>query len=188
MLSLAQQRSRSSIAFGSKSANLGEVLNARLRGIIVPNGFTVPFHYYNQFMVLNKLDDVIYTMLNDQKFVHDPVYRRQQLTILRDRIQKATTISWPATSRSVCAVNIQTKGCLCAARQTPRICRFSGAGLYTTVPNVKDARQLIEAIKTVWASLWNFEAYEARERAVIDHSKVYMAVLLQGVSILKVLV
>jgi phosphoenolpyruvate synthase/pyruvate phosphate dikinase len=47
------------------------------------------------------------------------------------------------------------------------------------VPNVKGDNELIEAIKTVWASLWNFEAYEARERAGIDHSKVYMAVLLQ---------
>jgi phosphoenolpyruvate synthase/pyruvate phosphate dikinase len=31
----------------------------------------------------------------------------------------------------------------------------------------------------VWASLWNFEAYEARERAVVDHSKIFMAVLIQ---------
>jgi phosphoenolpyruvate synthase/pyruvate phosphate dikinase len=37
----------------------------------------------------------------------------------------------------------------------------------------------MEAIKTVWASLWNFEAYEARERAGIDHGQVYMAVLIQ---------
>src|SRR4029078_539665 len=56
---------------------------------------------------------------------------------------------------------------------------FSGAGLYTTVPNVREADQLIEAIKTVWASLWNFEAYEARERAVIHHSKSFMAVPIQ---------
>jgi phosphoenolpyruvate synthase/pyruvate phosphate dikinase len=47
------------------------------------------------------------------------------------------------------------------------------------VPNVKGDESLIEAIKTVWASLWNFEAYEARERANVDHSKVYMAVLIQ---------
>ena len=31
----------------------------------------------------------------------------------------------------------------------------------------------------MWASLWNFEAYEARERASVDHSKIFMAVLLQ---------
>ncbi len=47
------------------------------------------------------------------------------------------------------------------------------------MPNVKGDDAIIEAIKTVWASLWNFEAYEARERAGIDHSKVFMAVLLQ---------
>ncbi|MCA1626589.1 MAG: PEP/pyruvate-binding domain-containing protein, partial [Acidobacteria bacterium] len=56
---------------------------------------------------------------------------------------------------------------------------FNGAGLYSTVPNVRDDGQLIEAIKTVWASVWNFEAYEARERAGIDHAKVYPAVLIQ---------
>jgi len=57
--------------------------------------------------------------------------------------------------------------------------KFSGAGLYTTVPNVRGEKEIIEAIKTVWASLWNFEAYEFRERANVDHSKIFMAVLLQ---------
>jgi phosphoenolpyruvate synthase/pyruvate phosphate dikinase len=56
---------------------------------------------------------------------------------------------------------------------------FNGAGLYDTVPNVKEDEKLLEAVKTVWASLWNFEAYEARERANIDHSKAFMAVLVQ---------
>ena len=79
LLGLGQQRARSSIAFGGKSANLGEVMNARLPGIIVPDGFTIPFYYYDQFLKANKLDDAIYTMLNDQKFVHDPAYRRQQV-------------------------------------------------------------------------------------------------------------
>src|SRR5438046_9606840 len=56
---------------------------------------------------------------------------------------------------------------------------FNGAGLYSTVPNVRSDEQLVEAIKTVWASVWNFEAYEARERAGIDHAQIYMAVLIQ---------
>src|SRR5687767_3830746 len=47
LLSLAQQRARAAIAYGGKSANLGEVMNARLPGIVVPNGFTVPFYYYD---------------------------------------------------------------------------------------------------------------------------------------------
>jgi phosphoenolpyruvate synthase/pyruvate phosphate dikinase len=56
---------------------------------------------------------------------------------------------------------------------------FNGAGIYTSVPNLKTEEQLIEGIKAVWASVWNFEAYEARERAGIDHMKVFMAVLVQ---------
>jgi phosphoenolpyruvate synthase/pyruvate phosphate dikinase len=56
---------------------------------------------------------------------------------------------------------------------------FNGAGIYTSMPNLKTDDQLIEGIKTVWASVWNFEAYEARERAGIDHAKVFMAVLIQ---------
>ena len=89
LLSLAQQRSRSSIAFGGKSANLGEVLNARLPGIVVPNGFTIPFYYYSEFIKRNKLDDAIFGLLNDQKFVHDPAYRREQLVQLRQKIEAA---------------------------------------------------------------------------------------------------
>ena len=50
LLSLAQQRASASVSFGSKSANLGEVMNARLPGIVVPNGFTIPFYYYDQFL------------------------------------------------------------------------------------------------------------------------------------------
>ena len=181
LLSLAQQRARSSIAFGSKSANLGEVMNARLPGIVVPNGFTIPFNYYNQFLIANKLDETIYSMLNDQKFVHDPVYRKQQLINLRERIQQGK-FDVKLSDQIVRRIRREFPGkglFVRSSSNTEDLPKFSGAGLYTTVPNVKDERLLIEAVKTVWASLWNFEAYEARERAVIDHSKVYMAVLLQ---------
>ena len=36
---LREQRKRSSLAYGGKSANLGELINSRLRGIVVPDGF-----------------------------------------------------------------------------------------------------------------------------------------------------
>ena len=32
-------------------------MSARLRGITVPTGFTIPFFYYDQFIKENKLDD-----------------------------------------------------------------------------------------------------------------------------------
>lgn len=181
LLPLSAQRSVSSIAFGAKSANLGEVASARIPGIIVPGGFTIPFFYYDEFLKQNNLDDAIYEMMNDQKFVHDPAYRRERLTAMRERIQKGRVDE--SLRRQVlrkAAVEYAGKGLFVRSSSNAEdLPNFSGAGLYTTVPNVKGEEPLIEAIKTVWASLWNFEAYEARERANIDHSKVFMAVLIQ---------
>jgi rifampicin phosphotransferase len=181
LLSLTQQRKPSSIAFGGKSANLGEVMRARLPGIIVPNGFTIPFHYYDEFIKQNQFDDEIFTLLNDQKFVHDPSYRRERLTELRAKIQKGT-VGPDLRAEVLKRVKTQYPGKGLFVRSSSNsedLPKFSGAGLYTTVPNVRGEKELIEAIKTVWASLWNFEAYEFRERANIDHSKIFMAVLLQ---------
>ncbi|HKN85128.1 MAG TPA: PEP/pyruvate-binding domain-containing protein [Pyrinomonadaceae bacterium] len=181
LLNLDQQRSRSSLAFGGKSANLGEVMNARLPGIVVPNGFTIPFYYYDEFIKRNKLDDTIFGLLNDQKFVHDPAYRREKLVQLRQQIETADFD--PHLRRMVLekvAREYAGKGLFVrSSSNSEDLPNFSGAGLYTTVPNVRGEQQLIDAIRKVWASLWNFEAYEARERAGVDHSKIFMAVLLQ---------
>ncbi len=181
LLDLSQQRARLSIAFGGKSANLGEVMFAKLPGIVVPNGFTIPFHYYDEFIKDNQLDDVIFGLLNDQKFVHDPVYRRGKLVGLREQIEKANFD--PALRDKVLAKvarEYSGKGLFVrSSSNSEDLPNFSGAGLYTTVPNVRGDQELIDAIRKVWASLWNFEAYEARERAGVDHSKIYMAVLLQ---------
>ena len=181
LLDLAQQHAYSTMSYGGKSANLGEVMNAHLPGIVVPNGFTIPFHYYDEFISDNHLDDVIFGLLNDQKFVHDPAYRREQLVLLRQKIEAAEFD--PVLRRMVLekvAGEYPGKGMFVrSSSNSEDLPNFSGAGLYTTVPNVRGEQQLIDAIKKVWASLWNFEAYEARERANVDHSKIFMAVLLQ---------
>ena len=181
LLSLAQQRKTLSVAFGGKSANLGEVMHASLPGIIVPGGFTIPFYYYDEFIKRNNLDDEIFALLNDQKFVHDPAYRRGRLETLRAHIQKAEFA--PELRKEVLdrvAREFPGKGLFVrSSSNSEDLPNFSGAGLYTTVPNVRGDNEVIEAIKTVWASLWNFDAYEFRERANVDHSKIFMAVLLQ---------
>ena len=181
LLGLAQQKATSSIAFGGKSANLGELLTAHLPGIVVPDGFTIPFYYYDDFIQANKLDDLIYALMNNQRFVHDPAYRREQLADLRQKIVNAK-FDEELSARILRRVgqNFPGKGLFVrSSSNSEDLPNFSGAGLYTTVPNVRGKEQLITAIKTVWASLWNFEAYEARERAGVDHSKIFMAVLLQ---------
>ena len=178
---LGRQRTRDVVAYGGKSANLGELMNARLPGVIIPDGFTVPFFYYDQFINENELDDFIFEMMNDQKFVHDPAYRRGRLTELRECIQKGK-VNEALRTRVLQLAHARYSGKGLFARSSSNaedLPNFSGAGLHSSVPNVKGDDQLLEALKTVWASLWNFEAYEGRERAGIDHAKVYMAVLIQ---------
>jgi hypothetical protein len=178
---LREQRAKSVIAYGAKSANLGEVMKSRLSGIIVPNGFTIPFYYYDQFIKENKLEEPIYNMLEDKRFVHDPAYRRERLTQLREQIQKGR-MNDQLRAEVLRRVHAEFPGKGLFVRSSTNsedLPNFNGAGLYTTMPNVKGDEQMVEAIKAVWSSIWNFEAYEARERAGIDHTKVFMAVLVQ---------
>ena len=181
LLDLSQQRARMSDAFGSKSANLGEVARARIPGINVPAGFGIPIAYYDEFVKENNLEEPIYEMMNDQKFVHDPAYRKERLTEMRARFRggKVGDRLRETLLRKVHA-EYEGKGLFIrSSSNVEDLPNFNGAGLYDTVPNVKEDEKLLEAVKTVWASLWNFEAYEARERASIDHSKAYMGVLVQ---------
>jgi len=178
---LSEQRATSVIAYGAKSANLGELIHARIPGFAVPPGFTIPFFYYDQFLRENKLDDAIYRMLNDQNFVHDPAYRKRYLAKLRGEFQQGR-INAELRNEILRRWHGEFSGKGVFARSSTNsedLPNFNGAGLYTSMPNLRTDDQLIEGVKTVWASVWNYEAYEARERAGIEHTKIYMAVLIQ---------
>ncbi|HEX8501008.1 MAG TPA: PEP/pyruvate-binding domain-containing protein [Pyrinomonadaceae bacterium] len=181
LLDLPRQRARMADAYGSKSANLGEVARSRLAGVTVPGGFGIPIYYYERFVKENKLEEAVFEMMNDQRFVHDPAYRRERLAALRElfRRGKVSDELRDALLRKARAEYAGKGLFVRSSSNVEDLPNFNGAGLYDTVPNVKEDEKLVEAVKTVWASLWNFEAYEARERANIDHSKAYMGVLVQ---------
>ncbi len=169
-------------AYGSKSANLGEVARSRLAGVRVPGGFGIPIYYYDQFVKENKLEEA--DLRDDER----PEVRPRPG--LPARASDGDARALPAGDGVVpsCATALLTKAraeyagkglFVRSSSNVEDLPNFNGAGLYDTVPNVKEDEKLVEAVKTVWASLWNFEAYEARERANIDHSKAYMGVLVQ---------
>ncbi len=176
-----EMRSRDSIIYGSKAANLGEVIHGRLSDFDVPNGFGIPFVYYKQFMESNGFDKIIDALMDDHEFVHNPSVRRKKLAEFRQTLQKGkfdeklkaeilqkwkTTLgAKPVFVRS--SSNAEDSG------------KFSGAGLYSSVNNVTQEDKITDAVKTVWASVWNFQAYEARERNFVDHDGTYMSVLIQ---------
>lgn len=178
---LREQRAKDVVIYGAKSANLGELMNAKLPGFIVPDGFTVPFAYYDRFMKANHLDDAVYELLDDQNFVHDPAYRRRKLVELQGKIQ-AGTVDAALKTELLERIHRQfpDRGLfLRSSTNSEDLPNFNGAGLYSTKANVRGDEQVMAALKYVWASLWNYRAYEARERSHIPHDKVYMAVLVQ---------
>jgi len=181
LLDLKYQRARDAIRFGAKSSNLGEIIHAKVPSLSVPLGFTIPFRYFKEFEQRNNLEERITSAVEEERFVHDPRYRKLRLEEIRRWIVKGDHD--PKFRRMLLdKVHREYAGLPLFARSSTNaedLPNFSGAGLYSTVPNVRTDEQLLEAIKTVWASVWNFEAYEARESFGMNHFGVYPAVLIQ---------
>ena len=183
LLPLEHMRASQVTAYGAKAANLGEVAHAKLPGVRVPHGFGIPIFYYARHMRRNKLDKRVDELLKDPAFQRSAEVRKAKLAELRRAIVEAPLDSallqgvWErveafhlAPGRGV-FVRSSTN-----AEDLPG---FTGAGLYTTVPNVVGKEAIANAIREVWASVWNFRAYEERAFHGIDHKGVYGAVLVQ---------
>ena len=178
---LRQMRKKDSIIYGSKSANLGEMLNAKIANVIVPDGFSIPFHWYDAFIKANGIDKTLSELLDNNDFIHNPRFRRQKLEELRTAIQDGK-FDAGLRRQVINKWKVQLGGRPVFVRSSSNaedLPNFSGAGLYSSVPNVVKEEELIKAVKKVWASLWKFEAYEARVRNYVDQTKVYMSALVQ---------
>jgi hypothetical protein len=178
---LREMRKKDSVVYGSKSANLGEMLNAKMLGFTVPDGFAIPFYWYDRFMKENGFDKEIENFINDNDFVHNPRVRRERLEAFRKKIQSGA-FDDELKKQIVQKWKTQLGGRSVFVRSSSNsedLPNFSGAGLYSSVANVKKEDELIEAVKKVWASLWKFEAYEARVRNYVSQTDVYMSAMVQ---------
>lgn len=178
---LGRMRKTDSVKYGSKSANLGEMLFKKIPGFTVPDGFAVPFHWYDRFMKENGFEDIIVDLMDDNDFVHNPRVRRQKLDEFRAAIQKAK-FDEELKKDIIARWKTQLGGKPVFVRSSSNsedLPNFSGAGLYSSVKNVIEEEKMIDAVKKVWASLWKFEAYEARVRNYVSQTDVYMSALIQ---------
>ncbi|HEY4240620.1 MAG TPA: PEP/pyruvate-binding domain-containing protein [Kofleriaceae bacterium] len=177
---LGVMRAKEVTSYGTKAANLGEIASAHLDGVNVPDGFGVPFYYYQQHMVRNHLDARVAAMLADKRWT-DPAWRKQALADLRTAIM-AAPIDRESLDMIYKRVRITLGGKGVFVRSSSNsedLPGFNGAGLYDTQPNVVGEQQLGDALKFVWSSLWNLRAVDEREAFGLDHTKVYMGVLVQ---------
>ena len=164
---------------GGKAANFSELISL---GMPIPeNYFAIPFYYYQQHLKQNGLDVFIDEMLNEPRFYSDYDYRKIKLIMLRNRIIHA-----PFDEELLGLVrerihNFETFSSFRFRSSTNAedLENFSGAGLYNSFSAKKDnpSKTIEEAIKKVWASLWNLRAYEERAYYKIDPKTIAMGVL-----------
>ena len=178
---LTRIRAKDVVKFGTKTSNLGEIRTANLADVLVPDGFGVPFYYYVRHLKQHGLDARIAAMLADARFEQDAAWRRQALEELRAAI-KAAPIDPVVLDMLYKRVRLKLGGKGVFVRSSTNaedLPGFNGAGLYDTVANVRGKAALGEAVKTVWASLWNQRAVDERALFGIDHRQVYAAVMIQ---------
>ncbi len=182
---------------GSKAANYGELarlLNSRERTVVRP-GFALPFYYYQQFLDANPaIQAAIDRVLRDPLMnkVARTSYREKKLTEIRDMIEDSKNVIDQAlvdqmieAFDGVLADGHKRKMKLRSSTNAEDLPNFNGAGLYTSEAykpekdgeekkRSKKADSLREALRTVWASVWNLRAFEERAYFGIPHADVKM--------------
>jgi phosphoenolpyruvate synthase/pyruvate phosphate dikinase len=165
-------------AYGAKAANVGELRNV-LPEEQVPDGFGIPFSFYDTFMKKSGLYDEATRMMADPRFKSDAAYRERKLDEFRERIEDAPVP--PALKRELTALQAKfPEGSSIRCRSSTNnedLPGFNGAGLYDSYTHRPDEGTLDNTVKQVWASLWNFRAYEEREFYRIPHMEAAMGVL-----------
>ncbi len=168
---------------GGKAANFGELTHVTsiLGEVPLPDGgFAIPFHFYQQHLIKNGIDTFIIKMLNDADFVNNVVVRKQYLQTLRNKIKDSPL---DPAFYNLLINKLQTYNFsnfrFRSSTNAEDIKGFNGAGLYDSkTGDLNDPDKPIdEAVKKVWASLWNFSAFEEREYFKIVQQTVAMGIL-----------
>ncbi len=165
---------------GAKAANMGVLCALAEQGVVVPEGFVVPFAHYEEHLVRSHLDARVRAFLASDARGTDPT---AALEALRGAIGAA-----PVAPALLAEVRDRIRSLTPSGRVILRsstnaedLPGFNGAGLYSSRLIARDASdaELADALRHVWASVWNLGAFQEREHYRIDHERVAMAVLVQ---------
>ena len=169
-------------AFGVKAANVALLRTLGFPTGTVPDGFAIPFYFYDEFMKHNNFYTRIETMLADPDFQSDFDTQEDELKDLRDDIEDAETPAW-----IVAALAAMNEGFPDGIHRRYRsstnnedLPGFNGAGLYDSKSQKPDEDVedgLDKSLKEVYASLWNYRAFIERDFHRVDHLEAAMGIL-----------
>lgn len=168
-----------SSAFGAKCANVATMRTFGFPEGTIPNGFGIPFYFYDEFMKFNNFYEEVDAMINNPAFINDINFREERLSTFRDDIEDAPMPDWmmDALQEMHQSFPVGTKVRCRSSTNNEDLPGFSGAGLYTSKTQNLDEGHISKSIKQVYASMWNFRAYEERDFYRVDHYIAAMAVL-----------
>ena len=170
-------------SFGVKAANVAVLGTLGFPEGTTPDGFAIPFYFYDEFMKHNDFYTRIETMLADMDFQTDLEEQSKQLKALRKDIEDADTPDWIITALADMNTKFPqgtTNRKYRSSTNNEDLPRFSGAGLYDSKSQKPDEDEddgLDKSLKEVYASLWNFRAFTERDFHRIDHLKTAMGIL-----------
>lgn len=166
-------------AYGAKAANVAELRRLLTDPGRVPDGFAVPFAFYDRFMTETGLYEKAREMIADADFQTDPEARDDALRRFRKKVRKGEV---PEELRDALGQMQQLfppdLGVRCrSSTNNEDLEGFNGAGLYDSYTHRPDEGHIEKSIRQVWASLWNRRAFEERDFYRIDHFAAAMGVL-----------
>jgi hypothetical protein len=178
-------------AIGAKASQLAELGSGRapycgsLTSITTPaTPFAVPLVHSIEHLERSGARALLDELETHADFVSDPIARARGLADVRALILAAPVD--PALLDEVeAAVRTrfgEERVRFRSSSNTEDLPGFNGAGLYTSVSAElgDDARRVDDALRGVWASLYNARAYDERLYALIDERSVGMGVLVHS--------
>ena len=162
-----------------KVANLAALRSFKLPGEPVPDGFGLPFSFYDDFMKHNGFYALAERTTANAEFKRDRSVQIEALAKLRGALRAGDfpdalfaeigklQASFPAGAKIRCRSSTNNED----------LPGFSGAGLYDSYTHEPSEGHLAKTIKQVFASLWTFRAFEERSFYRIDHMTTAMGVL-----------
>ena len=169
-------------SFGVKAANVAVLQTLGFPAGTVPDGFAIPFYFYDEFMKHNGLYDDVTAMLADADFQSDYDTKADELKKLRKKIKGADSPEFIIEALTAMHATYPEGQSLRYRSSTNNedLPGFNGAGLYdskTQKPSETTDDGIDKSLKQVYASLWNFRAFTERDFHRIDHTAAAMGVL-----------
>jgi hypothetical protein len=168
-----------SAAFGAKCANVATMRSFGFPEGTIPDGFGIPFYYYDEFMQYNNFYQEAQVMIDNPAFQNDINFRIDRLNTFRDDIKDAPMPPWMMADLQAMHDDFP-EGTAVRCRSSTNnedLPGFSGAGLYTSKTQHLDEGHISKSIKQIYASMWNFRAFEERDFYRVDHFIAAMGVL-----------